>query len=260
MEIIIQSSPQSASLTGARIIARVIKEKPNAVLGLATGSTPSLLYRELVRLHRQEGLDFSHVTTFNLDEYVGLDPRHPASYHHFMHGNFFNHINVNPDRIFIPDGLARDVPAFCRQYEERIRQAGGIDVQILGIGTDGHIGFNEQASSLASRTRLKTLTAQTLKDNAPFFPNPDDMPRHAITMGVGTIMDARMVLLFAFGEKKAQAVAGAVEGPVTAMNPASILQLHPEAKFLIDDPAAAKLQKTGYYRWVYDNKPGWQQL
>jgi glucosamine-6-phosphate deaminase len=260
MEIVIQPTPQAASITGARVIANIIKQKPNAVLGLATGSTPLFLYKELIRLHKEEGLDFSHVTTFNLDEYIGLSPEHPASYHYFMQENFFRHVNVKPDRIFIPDGQAKDIPLFCKQYEEKIQQVGGIDVQVLGIGTDGHIGFNEPTSSLASRTRIKTLTEQTLKDNMPFFSNPADMPSHVITMGVGTIMDVRTVLLFAFGEKKAQAIAEAVEGPIMAMNPASVLQLHQTTKLFIDKPAAGKLKKTNYYNWVYENKPNWQQL
>ena len=260
MEIIIQPTPEDASLLAARHIARLVREKPDAVLGLATGSTPLPLYRELIRLHREDGLDFSRVTTFNLDEYVGLAPAHPASYHAFMHEHLFAQVNVAPARIHIPDGLARDVPASCRGYEDAIRAAGGIDLQVLGIGGDGHIGFNEPSSSLASRTRIKTITAQTRRDNAYAFARPDDMPHHVITMGVGTIMDARQVLLLAFGEKKADAIAAAVEGPITAMNPASILQMHPVAKCLLDEPAAARLTRIEYYRWVYDQKPDWQKV
>lgn len=260
MEIIIQPTPAAASAVGARIIANLIREKPNAVLGLATGSTPVLLYKELIRLHREEALDFSQVTTFNLDEYIGLATDHPASYHRFMQDNFFKHINIDKSRIHIPDGLAKDVPAFCKHYEEQIAAAGGIDLQILGIGTDGHIGFNEQTSSLASRTRIKTLTPQTRADNAPFFAEHEKVPFHVITMGVGTIMESRQVLLLAFGDKKARAIAEAVEGPISSMNPASVLQMHPVAKFLLDEPAASQLFKLDYYRWVYNNKPDWQQF
>ncbi len=260
MEIIIQATPEEASVIAARHVARIVREKPNAVLGLATGQTPLAMYRELVRMHGALGLDFSGVTTFNLDEYVGLPPEHPASYHTFMWENLFRHVNVRPERIHIPDGLAPNIPAFCRSYEEGIRAAGGIDLQVLGIGSDGHIGFNEPSSSLASRTRIKTLTPQTRQDNAPAFGSPDEVPVHVITMGVGTIMDAREVLMLAFGAKKAEAVAGAVEGPITAMNPASILQMHPAARCIIDQSAATKLTRTEYYRWVYDRKPDWQKL
>ncbi len=260
MEIVIQPTPEAASLIAAHIVANLVRDKPDCVLGLATGSTPLGMYRELVRMHRDEGLDFSRVTTFNLDEYVGLPPEHPQSYHAFMRENLFQHINVPADRLHIPNGMADDVPAECARYEAAIRAAGGIDLQVLGIGTDGHIGFNERSSSLASRTRIKTLTEQTRHDNARFFGRPEDVPMHVITMGVGSIMDTRQVLLLAFGENKARAVAEAVEGPITAMNPASILQMHPVAKALLDEPAASKLAHADYYRWVYANKPNWQRF
>jgi glucosamine-6-phosphate deaminase len=260
MEIIVQPNAEAASVIAAGHVARLVRDKPDAVLGLATGATPLALYRELVRLHREEKLDFSRVTTFNLDEYVGLAPGHPASYHAFMHEHFFDHVNIAPARIHIPDGLATDVPRFCTGYEEAIRSAGGIDMQVLGIGTDGHIGFNEPSSSLASRTRIKTLTPRTRLDNVASFATPDDVPVHVITMGVGTIMDAREVVLLAFGAKKAAAIAAAAEGPVTAMSPASILQMHPVAKCIVDESAAARLSRIDYYRWVYEQKPEWQKL
>lgn len=256
MEIVIQPTPDAASAIAARMVARLLREKPDAVLGLATGSTPLSLYRELVRMK----LDWSRVTTFNLDEYVGLAPDHPASYHRFMWENFFGQVNVAAANVHIPDGLTKDIPGFCRAYEQQIRSAGGIDWQLLGIGTDGHIGFNEPTSSLASRTRIKTLTQQTRTDNARFFGGEDAVPHHVITMGIGTIMEARQVVLLAFGPDKARAVAEAVEGPITAMNPASILQLHPVAKIVLDEPAATLLRKADYYRWVYDNKPDWQKF
>jgi glucosamine-6-phosphate deaminase len=260
VEIIIQPTPEEASIIAARHVARLVREKPNAVLGMATGQSPLAMYRELIRLHQELGLDFSQVTTFNLDEYVGLPREHPASYHAFMWEHLFRHVNVRPERVHIPDGLAPHIPASCRSYEDAIRAAGGIDLQLLGIGRDGHIGFNEPSSSLASRTRIKTLTAETRRDNAAAFGSPDQVPMHVITMGVGTIMDAREILLLAFGPNKAAAIAGAVEGPITAMNPASILQMHPAARCIVDEPAAAKLQRIDYYRWVYDRKPDWQKV
>ena len=255
MEIIIQPTAEAATSVAARIIARLLQEKPNAVIGLATGSTPLLLYRELIAMQ----LDWSRVTTFNLDEYIGLPADHPQSYHRFMWDNFFSHLNIDPKNVHIPDGMAADVPRFCATYEQRIRDAGGIDVQVLGIGTDGHIGFNEPTSSLASRTRIKTLTPQTRRDNARFFANEAEVPSHCITMGIGTIMEARQTLMLAFGANKSDAIAQAVEGPITAINPASILQMHPDAVFCLDDAAAAQLARTDYYHWVYANKPDWQQ-
>lgn len=255
MEVIIQPTPEAASAVAARIIARRLREKPDAVLGLATGSTPLLLYRELITLR----LDWSRVRTFNLDEYVGLPAEHPQSYHAFMWEHLFRHVNIAPERVHIPDGMAADIPAFCAEYERRIREAGGIDMQILGVGRDGHIGFNEPSSSLASRTRIKTLTPETIRDNARFFGSEAAVPPHVITMGIGTILEARQVILLAFGEGKASAIAAAVEGPVTAMNPASALQLHPRVKVCLDGAAASRLQKTDYYRWVYDHKPAWQR-
>lgn len=260
MEVLIHPTKHAACALGARWIARLLRQKPNAVLGLATGSTPVLLYQELIRLHREEGLDFSGVTTFNLDEYLGLAPEHPASYHHFMEENFFQHVNIPRENTHIPDGLSTDVPETCRDYEEKIRKAGGIDLQILGIGGDGHIGFNEPSSSLSSRTRIKTLTERTRQDNAPFFANPSDIPEHVITMGVGTIMETREVLLLAFGAGKAAPIAATVEGPVTAFVPASILQFHPKATLLLDDEAARLLQRADYYRWVDAHKPAWQRV
>jgi len=260
MEVIIQPNPEAASRLGARYIARLLREKPHAVLGLATGSTPLKLYAELIRLHREEGLDFSRATTFNLDEYLDLPRDHAATYRRFMEENLFRHVNLRPERTFIPqsDLPGEKVAAYCEAYEEEIRRAGGIDLQILGIGGDGHIGFNEPSSSLASRTRIKTLTARTRSDNAPFFASPAEVPHHVITMGIGTILEAREVLLFAFGAGKADAIAASIEGPLTSFVPASSLQLHRRARFLLDEAAAAKLTRQDYYRWVFDQKPLWQ--
>ncbi len=260
MEIIISKDAHTASSSAARVVARLVREKPHAVLGLATGSTPLLLYRELVRMYIDDGLDFSRVVTFNLDEYVGLEKEHEQSYHTFMWKNLFSRININPENVNIPNGMAEDIPAFCAKYERKITEFGGIDLQVLGIGSDGHIGFNEPTSSFASRTRIKTLTRQTVVDNARFFEGDEaKVPHHCITMGIGTIMDARMNLMLAFGEGKADAVAATIEGPVAAVMPASILQHHPVAKLFIDEPAATKLQLADYYRWVYDGKPAWQE-
>jgi glucosamine-6-phosphate deaminase len=260
MELIIKPDGQTASMAAARVVARLVREKPNAVIGLATGSTPLSLYRELIRLYQNDGLDFSQVVTFNLDEYVGLDKEHPQSYHTFMWQNLFSQINIKPDNVHIPDGMTPDIPAFCAGYEQAILDAGGIDLQVLGIGSDGHIGFNEPTSSFASRTRIKTLTQQTVQDNARFFDGDESrVPHHCITMGIGTIMDARRCIMLAFGAEKAEAVAATVEGPVASIVPASILQHHPSAKVFIDEAAATELKLGDYYRWVYDGKPEWQQ-
>jgi glucosamine-6-phosphate deaminase len=260
MELILKETSESASKAAARLVARLIREKPGAVLGLATGSTPLMLYRELIRIHQEEGLDFSGVTTFNLDEYIGLPKEHDQSYGYYMRKHLFSQINISPENIHIPDGMTEDVPAACAAYEDAIREAGGIDLQVLGIGTDGHVGFNEPTSSFASRTRIKTLTPQTLKDNARFFDGDESkVPHHCITMGIGTIMDARCTLMLAFGDPKAEAIAAMVEGPVTASVPASILQHHPRAKVFVDEPAAARLKRSEYYRWVYEGKPEWQK-
>ena len=256
MEIIIQETSQDAANVAASIIAKLLNIKPNAVLGLATGSTPLPLYKRLIELN----LDWSQVITFNLVEYIGLPRDHSQTYHTFMWANLFRHTNINPANVYIPDGNAADMPKFCAEYEALIVEKGGIDIQVLGIGTDGHIGFNEPTSSLASRTRIKTLTEQTRKDNARFFSNLDEVPIHCITMGIGTIMDARQNILLAYGENKAQTIADAVEGPIQATNPASILQMHPNATFCIDSKAASLLKRQDYYNWVYSNKPIWQRF
>ncbi len=241
MLVIVKEDYDSMGREAARIVADRLHAKPNLVLGLATGSSPLGLYTELIRMHRQEGLDFSKVTTFNLDEYVGLPPEHDQSYHYFMREHLFNHINVDPRYVHIPLGTAKDINAFCQWYEQRITEAGGIDLQVLGIGANGHIAFNEPGSSLGSRTRIKTLTGTTRLDNGRFFKNADEVPKYAITMGVGTIMEAREIVLLASGSAKADAIKAAVEGPITATCPASIIQMHPKAYVVIDKDAAVKL-------------------
>ncbi len=259
MEIIIKATVAEAEQEVAAIMARQVRLKPSCTLGLATGSTPIGVYACLVAQHAAGGLDFARVTTFNLDEYVGLPADHPCSYRAFMREHLFSKVNVSPKHIHFPDGTASDIPAHCAAYEQAIRKAGGIDLQLLGIGRDGHIGFNEPSSSLASRTRIKTLTPQTVKDNARFFGSEAEVPRHVITMGVGTIMDSRQCVMLATGEGKADAVARMAEGPITADLPASILQMHPVCTLVIDSAAAARLKRRDYYNWVYENKPLWQR-
>ncbi|MBD3376780.1 glucosamine-6-phosphate deaminase [candidate division KSB1 bacterium] len=251
MRVIIQSDYQEMSKYAAHMIAEQIKRKPQSVLGLATGSTPLGLYKELIRLYENEGLDFSKCTTFNLDEYLGLTPQHPQSYDSFMKENFFNHINIDPRFSFIPNGQLdplnlQGIKIYCEWYENEIQKEGGLDVQILGIGANGHIGFNEPGSSFGSRTRIKTLTEKTRQDNARFFDNNiDHVPKYAVTMGIATIMDARQLILLASGNNKALAVKKAIEGPISAMVPASIVQMHPQAILIIDKEAASELE----YDW-----------
>ncbi len=256
MEVIIEKNYEALSKLAAQAVVRVLNSKPNAVLGMATGSTPLGLYQELVRLYREGLVDFSRVTTFNLDEYVGLPVTHTQSYHHFMHENFFKHVNVPEHNINIPSGTTDNYPSFCDWYEDRIAECGGIDLQILGIGSDGHIAFNEPTSSLSSRTRLKTLAKQTIDDNARFFEKPEDVPIYAITMGVGTILEARKIVLLASGESKAWAIAQTVEGPVTSMVTASALQMHANVNVFVDEPAASQLKMRDYYDFIYQSKPG----
>ncbi len=243
MEVVIKETPEDMAKLAAELIAEVVRKKPRAVLGLATGSTPLGTYKELIRLHKQEGLDFSRVVTFNLDEYVGLAHEHPQSYHYFMWENLFKHINVNAKNVHIPDGTAKDIPAFCHWYEEQIVKAGGLDVQLLGIGSNGHIAFNEPGSSLGSRTRVKTLDEKTRQDNTRFFRNMNEVPKYAITMGIGTIMDARQLVLLANGAGKADAIQKTCEGAITAMVPATIVQLHPKATIIVDKQASTKLTR-----------------
>ena len=255
MQVLIREDYDRTSQEAAQMVVRIMNRKPNSVLGLATGSTPLGLYQELVRLHHESSLDFSQTTTFNLDEYVGLGRDDPQSYHHFMHENLFKHINIAAQNIYIPSGTTDNYEAFCQWYENRIVECGGIDLQILGIGSDGHIAFNEPTSSLGSRTRIKTLAKQTIDDNARFFERPEDVPIYAITMGVGTILEARQIMLIATGENKADAIAAAIEGPVTSMITASALQLHNDVTVLLDRAAASKLKMTEYYNWIEEKHP-----
>jgi glucosamine-6-phosphate deaminase len=257
LEIVITKDPEELAEVTADIIRRQVLRKPNSVLGLATGSTPEKTYARLVRFHREEGLDFSKVTTFNLDEYIGLAPAHKQSYHFFMHDRLFNHVNIDEQNVFVPVGMAPDPQAFCTWYEDQIRTRGGIDLQLLGVGGDGHIAFNEPGSSLTSRTRVKTLTEETIRDNARLFfgeGNEAEVPRFAITMGVGTILEAKRLLLVAYGGRKARVVKSLIEGPVTSAVTASALQLHPDATVVIDEEAASELERKDYYKWVLAQK------
>jgi len=241
MLLMIRKDYDAVSKEGARIVAELVRRKPDCVLGFATGNSPLGIYQELIRMHREDGLDFSKVTTFNLDEYVGLPPEHEQSYHYFMWENLFKHINVGQRHVNIPHGMADDIEGHCVWYEEQIEKAGGIDLQILGIGENGHIAFNEPGSSLGSRTRIKTLTEKTRQDNARLFDSMDQVPKYAITMGVGTIMDARKLLMLASGKGKADAIKNTIEGPISAMVPATIVQMHQHATLLIDEAAASSL-------------------
>ena len=254
MEVIIQPNNHQITSIAANIIRDAILKKPNLVLGLATGSTPIELYKILVRMHREDGLDFSGVTTFNLDEYVGIPLDHPQSYHTFMAHHFFDHVNIPMANRHIPQNTSDNHGKFCASYEEKIVCAGGIDIQMLGIGTDGHIGFNEVSSSLASRTRIVTLSLSTLEANAIHFNcDVNAVPQMAITMGIATIMEAKKCLLLACGTSKSQAIAKAIEGPITSMVPASILQMHPNTVTIIDEAAASMLNEVEYYNRSYAN-------
>jgi len=254
MEVIIKADKEEMSKEAAQIIKEALQRKPNLVLGLATGGTPVGTYQELIRMHKEEGLDFSKVVTFNLDEYVGLAPSHEQSYNYFMYGNLFKHINVSPQNIHIPNGIVKDVDAHCEWYEQQIKKAGGIDVQILGIGSDGHIAFNEPGASLASRTHVEALAESTINDNARFFKRKEDVPRFAITMGVATILEAKHCILLANGEGKADAIAKCVEGSITSQITSSALQMHPKTTVIIDEDAASKLERIEHYKWVYENR------
>ena len=247
VRVIIEKDGEAVSRRGAQFIADLVRRRPDCVLGLATGSTPLGAYRHLVDEHRAGRLDFSKVRTFNLDEYVGLPPTHPQSYRYFMQENLFSQINVRPEHTHVPNGMATDYDRACDEYERRIAAAGGIDLQLLGIGTDGHIAFNEPGSSLASRTRLKSLTSETIRDNARFFNSIDEVPRLAVTMGVGSILDARRCVLLAIGAGKAEAIKATVEGPVTSQITASALQLHRDAIVIVDEAAASHLARRSYY-------------
>lgn len=257
-EIVIVPSAEDAGALVAGEIVRLVGARSDAVLGLATGSTPLPVYEALRA--RASGLDLSRVRGFALDEYVGIDPRHPQSYRSVITHEVVEPLGLDPARVQTPNGALETIAHAGEDYERAIAEAGGVDLQILGIGTSGHIGFNEPGSSFASRTRVKTLTEQTRRDNARFFESIDDVPTHCITQGLGTILEARHLFLLAFGEGKAAAVAGAVEGPVTSSLPGSAIQLHPHVTVVVDEAAASQLAHADYYRYSFANKPAWQGL
>jgi glucosamine-6-phosphate deaminase len=260
VEVVILPGADEIASAAASVFVALLSRKPDAVLGLATGSSPLGAYALLIERHRAGDVSFAGVEAFLLDEYVGLPAEHPQRYRSVIGEVFEQHVDFAPGAVRGPDGNASDIPAACARYEAAIVAAGGVDVQILGIGTDAHIGFNEPGSSLSSRTRVKTLTSQTRADNARFFPAPSDVPRHVLTQGLGTISDARHVLLVATGLGKAAAVRAMVEGPVSAFCPASVLQLHRHVTVLLDEEAASSLALVDYYRETYAHKPAWQGL
>ncbi len=242
MNVNIYTTEEEAAVAAGEYVNDYVKNNPKAVLGLATGSTPLSLYAEMIK-GCKAGIDYSGVTTFNLDEYVGLPVDYEQSYRNFMDRNLFSQININPANTYVPDGMAADPTKACAEYEERIKAAGGIDIQVLGIGSNGHIGFNEPPSAFDSRTRVVELTEQTISDNSRFFQSSDKVPRKAISMGVGTILDARSIVLLSYGQGKAPALKGAIEEAPDVMNPASALQSHPKMNFYVDDASASSLTK-----------------
>jgi glucosamine-6-phosphate deaminase len=260
MEVVIAPAARLAELA-ADAVERLLRARPQAVLGLATGSSPLAVYDELARRHAEQGLSFARSRAFMLDEYVGLPADHPERYRNVIEKEIASRVDFGPGAVQGPDGLASDVVEACAAYERAIVDAGGVDLQLLGIGTDGHVAFNEPGSSLASRTRIKTLTRQTREDNARFFGGDlDQVPTHCLTQGLATIMSARHLVLLASGRGKAEAVHQLVEGPVSAMWPATVLQHHPHVTVLVDDAAASRLQLADYYRETYASKPAWQGL
>jgi glucosamine-6-phosphate deaminase len=260
VEVVIVDDRASGAVLVADAIAAVLARESRPVLGLATGGTPEPVYDELAQRHERGELSLAHCRAFLLDEYVGLPADHPESYRSVINRQVVARLDLPAESVHGPDGSAADLPQACAAYDAAVRSA-QVDLQLLGVGTDGHVGFNEPGSSLASHTRIKTLTAQTRQDNARFFGGDvDAVPRHVLTQGIGTILAARHLVLLAWGEGKAEAVAALVEGPVTAMVPASALQLHPHVTVVVDEAAAGRLRLADYYRATYAAKPEWQGL
>jgi len=261
MEVIICHDPDCAGEVSAAKVAQVCKEAgPGVVLGVATGSSPLKTYQNLAQMTRSGELDLSQATAFALDEYVGLPAGHPESYHEVIRRTVTEPLGLDPARVHVPDGSLAHIATAGDRYEAAIKAAGGIDVQILGLGANGHIGFNEPTSSLSSRTRVKMLTPGTRADNARFFASVDEVPKHCITQGLGTILDARHIVLVATGTVKARAVAAMIEGPLTAMCPGSVLQMHRFATVIVDEAAAGGLALGDYYRQAYSEMPAWLQV
>ena len=260
MDVIIMPSAEEAAKLAAQFIAAAVTSDPEMVLGLATGSTQEPVYAELVRMHEEEGLDFSQLTTFNLDEYIGLEGDDPGSYRYFMDHHLFNKVNVVHERTFVPDGMAEDPYAEGVRYDVAIAEAGGVDLQLLGIGNDGHIGFNEPLSGFSTGTRPVVLSKITIEQNRPLFDDPGRIPHHAITMGVGTVLAARRNLMLATGSHKAPVVKAMIEGPLTSRYSASALQLHQDTIVIIDEDAAAELEFADEYRWMHENDLRWARV
>ena len=261
MEVVILADDESVGEAAAAKIAQIaLATGPSVVLGLATGSSPVSAYKALRRRVTQGSIDLSAGSAFALDEYVGLAPGHPQSYRCVIDRDAAAPLGLSPDRVHTPNGSARDIPAAAAEYEHLIRAAGGIDVQILGVGSNGHIGFNEPGSSLGSRTRIKTLNSTTRRDNRRFFTTLEEVPHHCITQGLGTIMDARHVVLVAQGSAKAEAISQICEGPVSTMWPGSVLQFHKQATIIVDEAAASQLRLAEYYKQTFAAKPAWQRF
>jgi glucosamine-6-phosphate deaminase len=261
MEVLLLPDEAAIGALAADAIEALVSSHPDAVLGLATGSSPLPVYRELVARHRDgRGPSYRRVRAFTLDEYVGLPPGHPQSYRATIARDLTDDLGLDPEQVHGPDPALDGLPTAGDRYEQALAEAGGVDLQLLGIGSDGHLAFNEPGSSLASRTRLKTLDQQTRRDNARHFGSVEEVPRHVLTQGLGTILRARHLVLVATGAGKAAAVAGAVEGPVTSSCPASVLQQHPHVSVLLDDAAGSRLERVAYYREVAAGKPDWQRL
>ena len=260
VEIVIHESASELARMAADIIQNVVQTNESPVLGLATGSSPLGIYAELIRRHKEEGLSFSHARAFTLDEYVGLPADHAESYHQVIRKEFTGQVDIKDAHVYSPDGQETGIETAGQRYDAALKESGGVDVQILGIGTDGHIAFNEPGSSLQSRTRIKTLTEQTRVDNARFFNSLDEVPVHAITQGLGTILEAKHLVLIATGEAKAEAVAAMVEGGLSAAWPGSVLQLHQHATILLDEAAASGLRNSEYYKMSLERKPKWQKF
>jgi glucosamine-6-phosphate deaminase len=254
MDVIIKKNYEEICDEAVQIIHESWEKKKNLVLGFATGRTPLGVYQRLIELNKKEEMDFLRIITFNLDEYLGLDESHPQSFAYYMDKNLLRHVNIRRENIFRLNGKPHDIEKHCQEYEEKIRAVGGIDLQLLGVGRNGHIGFNEPGSSLTSRTRVKALTQNTIEANASLFKRKEAVPRHCLTIGIGTILDAKQILLLASGKEKCYAIKGCVEGPITASVPASALQLHPQTKIIVDEEAAWLLDRKDYYKWDYENK------
>ena len=250
MRVVILDNKNEVAEYGANIFIEQLQTKTKSVLGLATGSTPVALYQNLINAFQQQQITFKDAITFNLDEYLGLHGSHPQSYRYFMNNTLFKYIDIDINQTYIPDGDTKDPIATCYDYENKIKSVGGIDIQLLGIGRNGHIGFNEPSSGLMSRTRVKTLTQETIHDNARFFDKDEYQPHLSLTMGTGTILDSRKVVLLAIGKEKSEAIANTIEGPLTASCPASALQLHKNAIIVIDKEAASKLKNVNFYKHV----------